>query len=116
VLVEEGQSVKKGELMIRLGGETDTQYANAQLELANAQKALNDLRDASEIDFAQTVIDLKQAREDHKEAEQYLNYLKNSPKVPIAENFLYYIKNHLSHPHEILQRTRARGLGDRGRK
>jgi len=94
VLVEEGQSVKKGELLIRLGGETDTQYANAQLELANAQKALNDLLDDSEIDFAQTVIDLKQAREDHKEAEQYLNYLKNSPKVPISETFLYYIDNH----------------------
>jgi multidrug efflux pump subunit AcrA (membrane-fusion protein) len=94
VLVEEGQSVKKGELLIRLGGETDTQYANAQLELANAQKALNDLLDDSEIDFAQTVIDLKQAREDHKEAVQYLNYLKNSPKVPISETFLYYIDNH----------------------
>lgn len=93
VLVEEGQSVKKGELLIRLGGETDTQYANAQLELANAQKALNDLLDASEIDFAQTVIDLRQAEEDHKEAEQYLDYLKNSPKVPISESFLYYIKN-----------------------
>jgi multidrug efflux pump subunit AcrA (membrane-fusion protein) len=94
VLVEEGQSVKKGELLIRLGGETDTQYANAQLELANAQKALNDLLNDSEIDFAQTVIDLKQAREDHKEAVQYLNYLKNSPKVPISETFLYYIDNH----------------------
>lgn len=94
VLVEEGQSVKKGELLIRLGGESDTQYANAQLELANAQKSLNDLLNDSELDFAQTVIDLKEAREDHKEAEQYLNYLKNSPKVPISESFLYYIDNH----------------------
>ena len=94
VLVEEGQPVKKGDLLIRLGGETDTQYANAQLELANAEKAMNDLLDNSETDFAQTVIDLKQAREDHKEAEQYLNYLKNSPKVPITEHFLYYIDNH----------------------
>jgi HlyD family secretion protein len=93
VLVEEGQPVKKGELLIRLGGESDTQYANAQLELTEAQKALNDLLDDSEIDFAQTVIDLKQAKEDYKEAEQYLNYLKNSPKVPITEHFLYYIDN-----------------------
>lgn len=94
VLVEEGQNVKKDELLIRLGGESDTQYANAQLELANAEKALNDLLNDSEVDFAQTVIDLKQAREDHKEAVQYLNYLKNSPKVPISESFLYYIDNH----------------------
>ena len=94
VLVEEGQSVKKGDLLIRLGGESDTQYAAAQLELVSAQQALNDLLDSSAEDFAQAVIDLKQAKEDRKEAEQYLNYLKNSPKVPIAENFVYYINNH----------------------
>jgi HlyD family secretion protein len=94
VLVEEGQPVKKGDLLIRLGGESDTQYAAAKLELVSAQQALNDLHDASAEDFAQAVIDLKQAQEDRKEAEQYLNYLKNSPKVPIAENFVYYINNH----------------------
>jgi multidrug resistance efflux pump len=94
VLVEEGQPVKKGELLIRLGGESDTKYAAAKLELVTAQQALNDLLDASDEDLAQAVIDLKQAKEDRKEAEQYLNYLKNSPKVPIAENFVYYINNH----------------------
>jgi multidrug resistance efflux pump len=94
VLVEEGQSIKKGELLIRLGGESDTKYAAAKLELVSAQQALNDLLDASAEDFAQAVIDLKQSKEDRKEAEQYLNYLKNSPKVPIAENFVYYINNH----------------------
>jgi multidrug resistance efflux pump len=94
VLVEEGHSIKKGELLIRLGGESDTKYAAAKLELVSAQQALNDLLDASAEDFAQAVIDLKQAKEDRKEAEQYLNYLKNSPKVPIAENFVYYINNH----------------------
>lgn len=93
VLVEEGQPVKKGELLIRLGGESDTQYAAAQLELATAQKALNDLLNTSDTDFAQAVIDLDEAQEDLKEAEQYLNYLKNSPKVPIAETFVYYIRN-----------------------
>jgi membrane fusion protein, multidrug efflux system len=94
VLVEEGQSVKKGDLLIRLGGESDTKYAAAKLELVSAQQALNDLLDASAEDSAQAVIDLKQAKEDRKEAEQYLNYLKYSPKVPIAENFVYYINNH----------------------
>lgn len=94
VLVEEGQTVKKGELLIRLGGESDTNYASAKLELVSAQKALNDLLESSDEDFAQAVIDLKQAKEDHKEAEQYLNYLKNSKKVPITETFVYYINNH----------------------
>ena len=92
VLVDEGQTVKEGDLLIRLGGETDTGYAAAQLELANAQKALNDLQHGSDIDFAQAVIDLKQAKEDYQDAQQYLNYLTNAKKVPIAENFVYYIK------------------------
>ena len=37
VLVKEGDSVKKGQELIRLGDETDTGYAAAQLELASAQ-------------------------------------------------------------------------------
>ncbi len=91
VLVEEGQLVKKGELLILLGGESNTQYAGAQFEVAEAQKALNDLLNSADADLAQTVIDLKEAKEDAKEAEQYLNYLKNSPKVPQSETYLYYI-------------------------
>jgi multidrug efflux pump subunit AcrA (membrane-fusion protein) len=46
VMVEEGQAVKKGEHLIRLGNELDGNYAAAQLELANAQKARNDLLNA----------------------------------------------------------------------
>ena len=59
VLVEEGQPVKKGEVLIRLGGESDNNYAAAKVKLVNAQKALNDLLNASDSDFAQAVIDLK---------------------------------------------------------
>src|SRR5512140_2671174 len=43
VPVKEGQAVKKGDPLIRLGDESDHNYAAAQLELANSQKALNDL-------------------------------------------------------------------------
>ena len=93
VLVEEGQSIKKGEELIRLGGESDTKYAAAQLELVSVRKEMNDLLNASDEDLAQAVIDLKQAKEDYDEAVQYLNYLKNSPKVPISETFVYYIHN-----------------------
>jgi multidrug resistance efflux pump len=92
VLVEEGQTVKKGELLIRLGGESDRNYATAQYEVASAQKALNDLIKDSEEDLAQTVIDLKQAKEDLRKAEMYLNYLQTSKKVPQPETFVYYIK------------------------
>ena len=92
VLVGEGQTVKKGELLIRLGGESDANYAKAQYELVSAQKALNDLIKDSEADLAQAVIDLKQAKEDLEKAEVYLHYLKTSKKVPQPETFVYYIK------------------------
>jgi membrane fusion protein (multidrug efflux system) len=94
VLVEEGQAVKKGELLLRLGDELDSNYAAAQLELANAQKELNDLRNASEANLAQAVIDLKQTKEDYADAVVHLNYLKNSKKVPITETFVYYFTTH----------------------
>ena len=93
VLVQEGQPVKRGEPIIRLGDESDPNYAAAQLELANSQKALTDLLNGADAAFAQAVIDLKEAKEEHKEAEQYLNYLKNSKKVPISETFVYYFSN-----------------------
>jgi HlyD family secretion protein len=92
VLVEEGQPVKKGDLLIRLGGESDASYASAQLELVSAQKALNDLRNNSQEDLAQAVIDLDQAEEDLEKAEVYLHYLQTSKKVPQPETFVYYIK------------------------
>ncbi len=85
VLVNEGQMVKKGELLVRLGDESDTNYANAQHELANAQKSLNDLQNTAGTDLAQTVIDLKDAQEEYQDAVDYLKYLKNEDKVPQTE-------------------------------
>jgi multidrug resistance efflux pump len=90
VRVAEGEAVKKGEPIFRVGDDLDQNYAAAQLELANAQKALNDLHDVSDADLAQTVIDLKQFKEDYADAVVYLNFLKNSKKVPISEYFVYY--------------------------
>jgi multidrug efflux pump subunit AcrA (membrane-fusion protein) len=92
VRVEEGQTVKKGELLIRLSGESDASYAAAQFEVISAQKALNDLIKDSEADLAQAVIDLKQAEEDYDKAKVYLHYLQTSKKVPQPETFVYYIK------------------------
>ena len=88
VLVEEGETVKKGQPLIRLGDQLDTQYAAAQLELVSAQKALNDLLNTSGADLAQAVIDLKQAKEDFDKADDYLHYLQNSKKVPQSQTKL----------------------------
>lgn len=82
VLAKEGQAVKKGDILVRLGDATDTNYAAAQLELATAQQALNDLQNTAGSDLAQTIIDLKDAREEQKKAENYLYYLENTEKIP----------------------------------
>lgn len=92
VLVQEGQSVQKGASLIRLGDETDSNYAAAQLELVNAQQALNELQGSSGADLAQTVIDLKDAREVYEKAENYLHYLQNSQKVPQTETRVFLIQ------------------------
>src|SRR5262245_10945716 len=92
VLVKEGDPVIKGQPLIRLGDITDANYAAAQLELASAQKALNDLLNTSGADQAQTVIDLKDAQEAYDKADDYLHYLQNSKKVPQTETRLYLIQ------------------------
>ena len=90
ILVAEGQQVAKGEELIRLGDASDTQYAAAQLELVSAKKALTDLNNTAGTDFAQAVIDLKEAQEEYDDALDYLDYLQNADKVPqtITRNYL----------------------------
>ena len=61
VLVQEGQTVRKGDELIRLGDASDTQYAAAQLELVSAQKALTDLTHSAGTDFAVVEQTLKYA-------------------------------------------------------
>lgn len=82
VMVEEGQAVKQGEPLIRLGNEIDSSYMAAQLELANAQKAMDDLVNSRGADFAQAVIDLHDAKDEYTRADNYLRYLKTSDSVP----------------------------------
>ena len=89
MLVEEGQAVKKGNALIRLGDASDTNYAAAQLEFVDAQKAVNDLQNTAGTDLAQTVIDLKDAKEEYDDAVDYLDYLKNDDKIPQTEERRY---------------------------
>ena len=92
VLVQEGQTVKKGETLIRLGDASDTNFAAAQLELVSAQKELNDLTNAGGTELAQAVIDLKEAQENFDRAEDYLKYLQDSKKVPQTETRSYLVQ------------------------
>jgi multidrug resistance efflux pump len=101
VLVEEGQTVKRGQPLIRLGGESDTNYAAAQLELVSAQKALNDLQNTAGTDLAQSVIDLKEAQEEYNDAVDYLSYLQDSRKVPQTETRRFLIQTWKGYEYRI---------------
>ena len=92
ILVKQGQSVTKGQSLIRLGNGSDTNYAAAQLELASAQKAWDDLVNSRDADFAQAVIELKDAKEAYTKADNYLTYLNNSHRVPQTENRAYLVQ------------------------
>lgn len=100
VLVKEGQEVKKGDLLVRLGDASDTNYAAAQLELATAQQALNDLQDTAGTDLAQTVIDLREAREDQEKAENYLSYLENTEKIPQTSTEVFLVQTWKGYQYE----------------
>ncbi len=82
VLVKEGDQVKKGDVLVRLGNESDKAYTAAQLELVTAQQAYDDLLNSSGTEAAQAVIDLKDAQEEYKKADDYLTFLQTSKKVP----------------------------------
>ena len=92
VLVNESQPVKKGQPLIHLGNESDTNYAAAQLELVSAQQAFEDLLNSSDTDLAQAVIALKDAREAYDKADKYLRHLQNSKKIPQVETRLYLVQ------------------------
>ena len=105
ILVKDGQSVKKGDALIRLGDQSDTNYAAAQLELVTAQQALNDLQDTSGSDLAQTVIDLKDAREDYDKAVNYLHYLNTAQKVPQTINDVVLVQTWRGYVYEYKTRN-----------
>ena len=92
VLIEEGQPVQKGDVLVQLGDASDTNYAAAQLELADAQQALNDLQNAAGTDLAQAVIDLKDTTEEYNDALDYLDYLQDSKKIPQTETRRFLVQ------------------------
>jgi HlyD family secretion protein len=93
VFAQEGQSVRKGQPLIRLGDASDTNYAAAELEFVSAQQAINDLTNSAGTDLAQAIIDLKDAQEAYMKADNYLTYLQNSEKIPQTETRSFLIQN-----------------------
>lgn len=101
VLVQEGAQVKKGQPLIRLGDESDTNYAAAQLELVSAQQAFDDLLNSSGADLAQIVIDLKDSQEAYDKADDYLIYLQNAKKVPQTETRTFLIQTSRGYEYRV---------------
>lgn len=92
VLVDEGDAVKKGQELIRLGDETDKSYTAAQLELVTAQQAYENLLNSPGTELAQAVIDLKEAQKAFDKADNYLRYLQTSTKIPQTETRRFLIQ------------------------
>jgi multidrug resistance efflux pump len=92
VLAQEGQPVQAGDTIVQLGDASDTNFAAAQLELANAQQALNDLQQTGGTDLAQAVIDLKDASEEYDDAVDYLDYLQDSKKIQQTETRRFLVQ------------------------
>ena len=90
VLVEEGQTVKKGQPLVRIGGDSDAAYAAAQLELVNAQQALDDLLETQDEARAQALIDIDKAEEAYDKAQDYYESLSKPYKYyKIAYKYIY---------------------------
>ena len=80
VKVKTGDKVKQGDVLARLGGESDAAYAAAQLELVNAQQALKDLQENADAARAQSLIAVDDAKEAYDKAVDYYDSLFKSYK------------------------------------
>jgi len=90
VLVQEGELVKKGQPLVRIGGQSDGAYAAAQLELVNAQQALDQLLETEDRARAQAWIDIDQAEENYDRAQNYYESLFKPYKYyKIAYKYIY---------------------------
>jgi HlyD family secretion protein len=90
VYVKAGDQVKAGDVLMKLKTTSvDANIISAQADLVTAQKELDDLLSSSDTDLAQTVIDLKDAKEAYDKAANYLQYLERSKKVPQTQTKIF---------------------------
>jgi RND family efflux transporter MFP subunit len=82
VNVQPGDMVKAGDVLLALQpASTSSSIVAAQADLVNAQQKLDDLLNSG-TSLAQAAIDLKDAQEAFKKADNYLRYLQTSESVP----------------------------------
>jgi HlyD family secretion protein len=77
--VKAGDKVKAGDVLMKLKTTSaPASVISAQADLATAQKDLDDLLSSSSTDFAQAVIDLRDAQQAYDRAVNYLEFLERS--------------------------------------
>ena len=69
VNVKIGDAVKEGEVLARIGGQSDAAFAAAQLELVGAQQALDTLRESADTLRAKAWIALRDAKVVYEDAQ-----------------------------------------------
>ena len=77
LLFEEGDTVSEGDIIARLGNreQLEVAVANAELELLNAQQALDALYDNADVSTALALQAITDAQDARRDAERYLNNL-----------------------------------------
>jgi HlyD family secretion protein len=63
-----GDKVKAGDVLARLGGQSDAAFAAAQLELVGAQQSLDSLRESADVVRAKAWIALRDAKVEYEDA------------------------------------------------
>lgn len=85
ILVQDGQEVKKGDVLIRIGDAADMNYAAIESELASVEQEINDLKNTGDSKLAQVIIDLRDATAEQKEAAYYLRWLQTDLTIHQTE-------------------------------
>jgi multidrug resistance efflux pump len=105
VLVEEGDQVESGEVIARLGNreQLEVAVANAELELLNAQQALDKLDDNVDLNAAVALQAITDAQDDVRDAQRYINNLNAGSRqtdIDSAKADLVFLKDALDKARE----------------
>ena len=105
VLVEEGESVESGEIIARLGNreQLEVSVANAELELLNAQQALDKLDENAGVASAVAQQAVTDAQDAVRDAERYISNLEAGSRqttIDSATADLVFLKDQLDDAQE----------------
>jgi len=110
VLVKEGDSVRSGQVLARLGNQASLQARStaAELELLLARQAMQDLRQNAILELAQAEKELAQARREQSLADAKVQHLKDRPsQLQIDQSYanMKLAENQLESARQDLQRA-----------